>query len=277
MDLNVSPPSPSLEAWQETLLTALWAPTHDAARDLLSGFSGAADDASSTHLWRGMAAYRSHAAAQSVRTLVVAYPVLAQLLGEENFDALARQLWQTQPPQHGDLARWGGSLVRLIGQLPGLLAAEPYLADVARTEWALHEAATAADVGPDPQSYALLAGTDPAALWLTLAPGTACIASRWPVVTLIEAHDGGPPALALAARRLAEGRAETALVWRPVYRPRLRAAQAGEAAFIAAVSAGQSLLDALTGAGDFDFHAWLAPAVHEGLLLGVRTGDSDPG
>lgn len=272
MGLTVPPPAPTLEAWQRSLLAALWAPTHDAARELLSGACGAAGDASPSHLRRGLAAYRSHAAAQAVRTLAAAYPVLAQLLGEDNFDALARRLWQVQPPLHGDLTRWGGSLTMLIGSW---LAAEPYLADVARTEWALHEAATAADAELDPQSFALLAGTDPAALRLTLAPGTVCITSRWPVVTLIEAHDSQPPALALAARRLADGLAETALVWRPAYRPRLRIAQAGEAAFLAAVAAGHSLLDALTRTGDFDFHAWLAPAVHEGLLLRVQA--SGPG
>ncbi len=261
--------APTLAAWQQTLLVALWAPTHDAAHALLATPADAAPTQTSAHLWRGLTAYRSHAAAQAIRTLGSAYPVLARLLGDENFDALARQLWTQQPPLNGDLAQWGGALAQLIEHLPELAAAEPYLADVARTEWALHEAATAADAEPDPQSYALLASADPAELSLVLAPGTLCIDSRWPVVTLIDAHHVDPPDLGRAARSLAAGLGETALVWRQAFRPMLRAAQAGEAGFLRAVQMGQSLDQALTLAPAFDFPAWLAPAVQEGLLLGV--------
>lgn len=275
MRLNAPSATPTLEAWQETLFNALWAPTHEAARGLLFGHTDAAG--ADAHLWRGLAAYRSHAAAQATRTLGAAYPVLAHLLGDENFDALARKLWSERPPQRGDLSLWGGALAQLIEQLPDLAAAEPYLADVARTEWALHEAATAADADPEPQSFALLASVDPEELALVLAPGTLCLASRWPVVTLIEAHAIDPPELERAARCLAAGLGETALVWRQAYRPLLRIAQPGEAAFVTALLDGRSLHQALAHAADFDFQAWLAPAVHEGLLLGVAARDGRAG
>ncbi|MDP3701197.1 MAG: DNA-binding domain-containing protein [Hylemonella sp.] len=277
MHLNTPSPTPSLEVWQQTLLGALWAPTHEAALRLLSGHADAPGVDASAHLWRGLAAYRSHAAAQATRSLGAAYPVLARLLGDENFDALASKLWSEQPPLRGDLAFWGGGLPRLIEQLPDLVAAEPYLADVARTEWALHEAATAADAEPDPQSYALLASVDPEELSLVFAPGTVCLVSRWPVVTLMDAHAIDPPDLERAAHCLAAGVAETALVWRQAYRPMVRVAQPGEAVFVTALQAGRSLHQALDHATAFDFQTWLAPAVHDGLLLGIvaRDGDSD--
>ncbi len=259
----------SLADWQENLLAALWAPTHDAAQALWSQQTDTSPTQAAGQLWRGLAAYRSHAAAQATRTLGAAYPVLARLLGEENFAALARKLWAEQPPVRGDLAQWGGVLAQQMEQMPELAAAEPYLADVARTEWALHEAASAADTEADPPSYALLATTDPAELSLVLAPGTVCVPSRWPVVTLIDAHRVDPPELARAARSLAAGLGETALVWRQAYRPRLRLAHTGEAAFLSALQAGHSLHHALAQAPAFDFAAWLAPAVQDGLLLGV--------
>ncbi len=277
MRLNAPSAAPTLEAWQEILLGALWAPTHDAALGRLSGHADATGVDASAQLWRGLAAYRSHAAAQAIRTLGAAYPVLARLLGDENFEALARKLWSEQPPLRGDLALWGGALAQLIEQLPDLVAAEPYLADVARTEWALHEAATAADDAPDPQSFALLANVDPDDLSLVLAPGTVCLVSRWPVVTLIDAHVIDPPELDRAARCLAAGLGETALVWRQAYRPLLRVAQPGEATFVTALFAGQSLHQALAQAAAFDFQAWLAPAVHEGLLLRVVASDGRAG
>lgn len=274
MRLNAPAPAaiPGLAAWQRTLLAALWAPEQDAAQALMSEPS---DGEPAPHQWRGLAAYRSHAALQAARTLDLAYPVTARMLGDENFAALARKLWREQPPARGDLAQWGGELARLIEALPDLAAAEPYLADVARTEWALHQSASAADGVPDPQSFALLASVDPQEVRLVLAPGTECIRSRWPVVTLVQAHRSEPPQLSLGVRCLAEGIAESALVWRQGYRPMLRVAQTGETAFIAALRHGHTLLEALGNAPEFDFNAWLVPAVQEGLLLRLEAGNGD--
>ncbi len=257
MSVQTVPADTALHGWQQSLLAALWAPTHDEALDQLAA-PGAPHR---RFMWRGIAAYRSHAAAQAVRSLGAAYPAVEHLVGQENFEALARLSWREQPPQSGDLAQWGAALAALIESLPDLVAGLPFLADVARVEWALHSMATLGDAQAAPPSFALLAHEDPANLWLDLAPGTACFSSAWPVVTLIEAQRNVPP-------RWAPG-AETARVWRCGWRPRLCKAQPGEPAFLRAVQEGKSLGAALGCAPGFDFSAWLAPAVQEGLLLRV--------
>lgn len=248
----------ALLAWQQALLTALWAPTHDAALQELVG-----DEVQGgPQLWRGLAAYRSHAAGQAERSLRTAYPTVARLLGEEDFRALARWHWRAAPPARGDLACWGESLAAQIEDLPELASDQPWLADVARTEWALHRIATAPDGLQDPSTFALLASTDPAQLRLELAPGTCCITSPWPVVTLIQSFAGERPP---------RGAGVSALVWRCGWRPSVREAQQGEAVFLQALLQGQRLAAALAAAPDFDFSAWLAPAVHQGLLLRVES------
>ena len=257
MSVRTAPADTALHGWQQSLLAALWAPTHDEALDQL-----AAPGAPHRHfLWRGIAAYRSHAAAQAVRTLGAAYPVVQHLVGPENFEALARLLWREQPPQGGDLAQWGADLAALIEGLHDLVADLPFLADVARVEWALHSMATLGDAQAEPASFALLASEDPERLWLDLAPGTDCFSSAWPVVTLIESQRGAQPGRSRSG--------ETARVWRCGWRPRLCLAQRGEPAFLLAVHEGKSLGAALGCASGFDFSAWLAPAVQEGLLLRV--------
>jgi hypothetical protein len=87
----------------------------------------------------GLRAYRANAQAIAQRALVAAYPVLAQLLGEEAMAALARDLWLAHPPARGDLAWFGAELP---GWLAGIddFADMPWLADVARLEWAVHAA-----------------------------------------------------------------------------------------------------------------------------------------
>jgi hypothetical protein len=253
--------SAALQEQQQALLRALWLPAHEKAIEAMT------PDARGPQWQRGLKAYRSNGHALAQRALAGAYPVIAQLLGEENFFALALDLWQHHPPQRGDMAQWGDALGGHIESVTDLHAQEPYLADVARVEWLLHCAATAADAAPDPASFQLLAERDPAALGLVLSPGTACLASAYPVVSIINAHLDGEPTLEEAGQRLRDRVRETALVWRQGFKPRLRQAAPGEAAFVATLQEKRSLGDSLATAPEFDFNDWLVPAVQSGLLL----------
>ena len=218
---------------------------------------------------RGQKVYQSNGHALCSSALRAAYPVLAQLVGDESFKALARALWHASPPLHGDAAQWGGGLAQFV-RASEQLADEPYLADVATLEWALHCAASAADGWADAASFALLAEHDPANVYLQLSPGSATLCSDWPVVSIVNAHLQQNPDLAQVGQ-LVRGRAgQDALVWRSGLQPLVRQAQAGEAAFVAALLRGQSLGDALNQAGAFDISTWLPMAVQTGLLLGVR-------
>jgi len=257
---------------QQALLAALWADDAEVAIKNIAPYAvlaraGGLND-SATRLRRGLLAYRSHGRELAVRALQSAYPVLARLLDEDNFAPLARAFWQALPPKRGDLACWGDALPQFVQRLPQL-ASEPFLADVARVEWALHSASTAADASIDVASFGLLTTHDALGLSLCLSPGLACVASDWPVVSIINAHVSGEPPLAEAARLLRERTGETALLWRDGLRPRVRQAAPGEAAFVAALQGGACLLDALAQAGALDFNAWLAPAVQSALLLGA--------
>lgn len=260
--------SVALAREQEALLAALWAPAQDAALRALSGVAVPVRAGAQAHLGRAVMAYRAHGRALAPRALTAAFPVLAQLLDQENFGALARAFWLAQPPALGDIAQWGAGLAEFVRDTPQL-ADEPYLADVARVEWALYRLAFAADATPDLASFTLLTTQDPATLTLVLSPGTLCITSPWPVVSIINAHLSGAPPLAEAARLVRERTGETALLWRDGLRPRVRQAAPGEAAVVAALQGGASLLDGLAQASALDFNAWLLPAVQSALLLGV--------
>lgn len=257
-----------LRAQQQALLAALYAPGLEDAMNFIAPHAAPVRVGGQNSLKRGLQAYRAHGQALAQRALAAAHPVLEQLLGDENFEALACAFWQAQPPVLGDIARWGEALPAFIEAAPQL-AQEPWLADVARVEWALHCAGSAADLPVDPGSLTLLADTDPADLLLRLAPGLVCLQSAWPVVSIANAHLEGQPSLALAGQRLQDGLAETALVWRQGYRPRLREAQAGEPAFLRALQAGASLADALAASPALDFNGWLLPAFQSGLLVGA--------
>jgi Putative DNA-binding domain len=224
---------------------------------------------------RGLLAYRSHGLALAERALAAAYPVISQLVGADNFAPMARQFWRQQPPAQGDMACWGGELAGFIAAAPQL-ADEPFLADVARVEWALHQAATAVDSSPDLTSIALLTRHAPDALTLQLSPGTARVASAYPVVSLMKAHVDAPgePDLTHAGELLRERIGEHALIWRHGLKPQVEAINQAESAFIHALLQAQSLAQALEAAAQsadaFDFSDWLARAVQGQLVTGAQ-------
>ena len=268
---------------QQRLLGTVLAGTDDIQWILPAG------QASGALARRGLQAYQSHGLALAERALSAAYPVIQQLIGADNFGPLARYFWRQQPPDAGDMARWGYGLADFL-QTAASLADEPFLCDVARVEWALHRAASAADAQLDAPSFALLAAEPPAAPTLSLSPGVWLLVSAYPVVSLIEAHKlplvQQAPALVRAAEQSQHGTGERALVWRQGFKPRVRRTSAVEHCLLESLLAGQSIETALmhsaehqvsanadpehTGAAVFDFSAWLAQAVQSGLVTGAH-------
>lgn len=253
----------NLAIQQQALLNALLAcPADDAIKEI----------ATLAHppCARGLKAYQANGHALAERAMQAAYPVLAQLLGEDSLGALARAYWHAHPPVCGDVARWGGGLADFV-QASEQLADEPYLADVVRVEWALHQSASAADAALDSASFVLLTQHDASLLRLRLAPGCALVPSRWPVVSIITAHQNASPTLSLeeAGRRLRAGLVECAVVWRQGLRSQVASCSPTEAAFVQSVLAGASLLSALECSGGLAFDQWLPAAVQSGLVVGV--------
>ncbi|WP_077038119.1 putative DNA-binding domain-containing protein [Pelomonas sp. KK5] len=196
---------------------------------------------------RGLDAYRLNARALAARALGSVFPRLRDWLGADDFDAMAWAFWRSAPPRQGDLALWGGGLAGFLAAQPGI---EPAPLDLARLEWAIHQAERAADAPlPDAASLQRLADTEPARLQLLLRPG----------LTLLPQSDG------------------PWLVWRRHWRAESRAVSLGDAALIAALLAGRSLGQALDTAAladpEHDFAAWLQAALGEGWLLAVRLRD----
>jgi Putative DNA-binding domain len=222
---------------------------------------------------RGLQVYRANAEVLALRSLQASYPVVNQLVGDEAFALLARDLWHQAPPTRGDVAQWGGELAALISSIPQL-AEEAYLPDVARIEWALHQAATAADAQADLASLALLTQHDPDAVTLQLAPGTAVLHSPQPAASVVTAHLYANPSFDDVGTKLRAQTAESALVWRQGLRPMVTACPWADALFVQSLLTGDSLIAALEASSTkdsaFDFNHWLPQAAQNGLLVGAR-------
>ena len=222
---------------------------------------------------RGLKAYKTNGHMLAERALLAAYPVVAQLLGAESAADLARALWHAHPPTQGDLALWGDALPRYLAHSPQLQE-EPYLADVARAEWALHCCASAADAVADPTSLALLTTEDPDRLVLRVAPGCAVLRSPWPVVSILNAHLDGSPSFAEVGAQVRAGTAQDVLIWRQEFRPKFRQALPGEAELIDLLMASIPMGPALDQSPTLDFAQWFPDAIASQLILGVVVQNS---
>ena len=249
--------------------------THEAQRQqaLMAALWGAGEPQGMAHgatrIQRGLQAYQAHAGAASERALAASFPTVQALMGEESFAALARVFWRRQAPTRGDLAAYGEALPAFIADSEQLRDV-PYLADIARLDWQVAAAERAADATLDTESLSLLAETPPAQLRLHLMPGTALVASACPIVSVWLAHRAGEGAAERrdqAREALAQGLAETALVWRSGWRALVQALSPDTARWMRSLLRGDTLAVALAEAGEgFAFEPWLLQALQSGWL-----------
>src|SRR5258708_2939398 len=94
----------------------------------------------------GIAVYRRNVQSNLHDALAAAYPAVRRLVGEGFFREAARRYSREHPSRSADLHEYGAQLARFLASYPHA-STLPYLADVARLEWACHECLHAADAG----------------------------------------------------------------------------------------------------------------------------------
>ncbi|SFD47905.1 MNIO family bufferin maturase [Massilia yuzhufengensis] len=190
-----------------------------------------------------LALYRGNLVSGWERALGEACPVVRQLVGEDFFAGLARAYGKAFPSQDPDLASFGERFAGFLERF-GPAAPFPYLADVARLEWAVHRAHLAPDSAP--LGLDALAGVNPAALdaaRFTLHSSVAMLASPWASVALWQAHQPGAPALPASVDTPC-----TALVVRRGWQVEVVELSAPDAAALARLAAGATFGEALDAA-----------------------------
>lgn len=156
------------------------------------GIGGAAN----VHPQARLAVYRNNAIGVQILALQTIYPACLRILGEACFRTLGRDYLQAHPSTDPDLNRFGNRYPELLSGLQdgvgehNSFADYPYLADLARLEWALHQAWFAADSSPFDPAQLSDPNCDPPQLRFALPPGTRLLASRWPLLSL---HRSGDP------------------------------------------------------------------------------------
>ena len=182
--------------------------------------------------------YRNNVAVSLTEALEAAFPVIAKLIGTENFKALAGVFLRQHPPSSPLLMFYGEEMPGFLeGFAP--LAHIGYLPDMARLELALRHSYHAADAAlADPSVLQTMPPDRLTAARLVLAPAVRLIRSRWPVHTIWRFNmEPGAPKPAMTA--------EDVLVSRPDMDPVQTLLPPGGGAFAAALADGSALGEAL--------------------------------
>ena len=215
-----------------------------------------------------------------VQELESTYPVVRQLVGATFFHGSAVAFIRSHPPTVPQLWVYGADFPVFLDDFAPARSV-PYLADVARLEWARCEAYFAADDGRlCPDALQSVAAVLYPALRFRLHPSVRLVRSRFPVLRIWTAHQGS----AEVVRRVdpaAEG--ETALVMRTGADGKVSAGlvSAGDASLVAALQAGRSFLDAvalaLSAEPGFDLQGALVGHLQRGTFSGLILPDPATG
>jgi hypothetical protein len=141
---------------------------------------------------RRVAIHANNVRLSLVAALAATYPVVRALVDPRFFDWAAATYVEQCPPSVPSLAEYGGSFPVFLADFPPCRAL-PYLADVARFEWALNEAATAPDGCATDPSLLATAVAEPDGLRLEFLPSYRLMVADWPVDRIHNAHRGHAP------------------------------------------------------------------------------------
>ena len=203
--------------------------------------------------------YRNNVLANRSANLASTYPTIVQLVGAEFFAALAAEYITETSAHSGNLHDDGVDFPAFLSTFPHV-ADLPYLSDVARLDWAIHQAHYSNDLAPiDISQLQSYTAEQFGQLKLILHPACAVIQSTlWPIYQILMMHHGESPA------NLQSGGEQ---VW--VWRDHWQIISSSEALFLERLLAGDYIETAMLASND-DASPLLARLFSRGLVCQIQ-------
>lgn len=211
--------------------------------------------------------YRNNFQSSLIDALAAIYPVVEQLVGREFFGHMADRFIRAHPSRSGNLHQLGSALAVFLERLQAV-SHLPYLADVARLDWAYHTVFHAgAPLAFEAQVLEQVAAENYEALRFSLGPACRLVRSMYPIFSIWKVNQAdyvGDKTVNLDAGP------ESVLVVRPEMEVELWRLDAANATFLSALESGSSLVEAvevsLQCSHDFNLQAALARYLSSGVL-----------
>ncbi len=215
--------------------------------------------------------YRNNFIVLNADALADMYPVVKRLLGESAFQMLATRYVRQQPPMERTLLLYGEGFADYMNSLAEL-SALPYLADVARLEYAWTAAYHAEEVGRlDQRTLSSVLPEAFGLLRLITHPSMQCIESSFPIYRIWMVNQGDELDQAVS---LDEG-ASHLIIIRPDTEVDVRAVSAAEWRLLDHLQRGDTVEDAYLNAleisGEFDLTAFFSRHLFDGTFCAIKS------
>ena len=213
--------------------------------------------------------YRNNVFASLTSCLAGRFPVVARLVGEDFFNAVARVFVERHPPASPALFEYGDEFPSFLTSFPPAKAL-PYLPDVARLEWHVATAYHAADARPIDATALGRLGNDALEAGLVLHPSCGIVLSHYPVFSIWRTNTRDASVQPVDASAGGEG----ALIVRPRFNVEVIRLDTAACAFTTALAADHGLELAAEIATEldstFDAGAALQTLFSSGAIVGLR-------
>jgi len=181
--------------------------------------------------------YRNNVISSLVEAMLVGFPVVSRLLGDEYFRALAAEFVRQHPPSSPVLSLYGGQFPDFLTQFEPL-AGYPYLPDIAKLELGRRNSHNAADLSVTAAEQLAAIAPDLLMAAAPVAhPSLFLLRSRWPVHEIWASQQGD------ADNQKADMNvgAQTVMVVRPEMQVQQYLLQADQAHFVGAIDGNRNL------------------------------------
>jgi hypothetical protein len=132
--------------------------------------------------------YGNHVLTSLTDVLATTYPVVCQLVDRRFFGFAANRYIRIHPPASPCLFEYGATFADFLASFPPC-AGHPYLADVARLEWAMNAALHAEDVpAVPPATLGAVPAEDAGRIVVRIDPSAFWLRSPWPVDAIWRAN-----------------------------------------------------------------------------------------
>lgn len=215
-------------------------------------------DAADQHAGKRYDVYRNNVTVSLIDAMKSAFPLVAKLLGTENFTRVSSTYVRAHPPTSPVMMFYGAEFPEFLDRFDPL-SQIGYLPDAARLDLAMRQSYHAADAPSfDPMPLGVLSSDQLMEATLTLAPATRIVQSRWPLFDIWHVNqDSSAPK--------PKNISQDVIITRPEFDPVPHALPAGAAIWLNAlntgISFGAAVDQAATAVLDFDLTASLTAAL----------------
>ncbi|SFC06989.1 putative DNA-binding domain-containing protein [Pseudoalteromonas denitrificans] len=224
---------------------------------------------------KGLEVFQRNLKAMAQHALAISFPTVFKLIGQRYFNYAAFELLRAHPPSEGDWALWGNEFAQVLSQLPELKE-YPFIADIARFDYLIHQSQTNKNNDIDLSSFQLLGEKPLDEIHIKFNQSVKLFSSIFPILQIYKMHqeegeEDLPDKLFLENELIDANDKQSILILKSNFKTQFIQLDNREYEFINMLLQGRSIgktLDKMHST--FDFAKWLEQALKQNIISHLK-------